>query len=132
MSNKISLNNTIMTKNYDMNIWDKLSWETNGEQTGGWKINFYQYPALGAPYGNGPMIEELDFELTPEEAQELTLGWSEDLGGDYCGDDDFFLDVEGFLNTYTSIPQRLLDHLESLPEYEQSVEIWSPLLDETG
>ena len=130
MSNvtKINLRHTIMTKNYDMNIWDKLSYDTDGAETGGWKINFYQYPYVGAPYGNGPMMEEYDFELTPKEAQELTLGWEPALGGDYTQDEDFWLDVETFLNTYTSIPQRLLDHFENLPEYEQSLEF----VEETG
>jgi hypothetical protein len=120
----INLNHTIMTKNYDMNIWDETSHESNGEVTGGWKINFYQYHALGAPYGSGPMIEELDFFLTEEEAKELTLGWGTDLGGDYTPDEDFFIDVESFLETYKTIPQRLLDHIDSLPEYEQSIIPW--------
>src|SRR6056300_1241466 len=97
---KISLRNTIMTKNYDMNIWDETSWESEGEVTGGWKINFYQYPAVGAPYGSGTMIEELDFFLTQEEAHLLTLGWEPALGGDYIPDDDFWLDVETFKETY--------------------------------
>lgn len=132
MSNKISLNNTVMTKNYDMNIWDETSYESGGEATGGWKINFYQYPAVGAPYGNGPMIPELDFFLTEEEAKRLTLGWAPELGGDYCEDEDFWLDVEGFLNTYKDIPQRLIDHFDSLPEYEQSVVPWEPLVEKAG
>ena len=119
---KINLNHTIMTKNYDMNIWDETSYESGGEVTGGWKINFYQYPQVGAPYGSGQMIEELDFFLTEEEAKQLTLGWGTDLGGDYTPDEDFWLDVSSFLDTYKSIPQRLLDHIDNLPEYEQSLE----------
>ena len=129
---KISLNNTIMTKNYDMNIWDETSYESGGEVTGGWKINFYQYPDLGAPYGNGPMIPELDFFITEEEAKQLTLGWGPDLGGDYTEDEDFWLDVETFLITYKDIPQRLLDYLDNLPEYEQSVLVWEPLVNKAG
>lgn len=128
---KISLRNTIMTRNYDMNIWDYKGYETEYQEEG-WKINFYQYPAVGAPYGNGPMLEELDFVLTEDEAKQLTLGWGPDLGGDYTSDSDFWLDVDTFLDTYTSIPQRLLDHIDNLPQYEQSVEPWEPLLDKTG
>ena len=119
---KINLNHTIMTKNYDMNIWDELSYLTDGKEEGRWKINFYQYNYVGAPYGVGPMIEELDFYLTEKEAKQLTLGWGTELGGDYTPDGDFWLDVETFLNTYKDIPQRLLDHIENLPEYEQSLE----------
>jgi len=129
---KINLRNTIMTRNYDMNIWDKLSYDTSGEETDGWKINFYQYPAVGAPYGNGPMIEEFDFTLTKEEAKQLTLGWGPDLGGDYTEDEDFWLDVDTFINTYRDIPQRLIDHLDKLPEYEQSVIPWEPIVNQAG
>jgi len=129
---KINLNHTIMTKNYDMNIWDETSYESGGEVTGGWKINFYQYPALGAPYGSGPMIEELDFYLTEEEARQLTLGWGTELGGDYTQDEDFFIDLESFLDTYKTIPQRLLDHIENLPEYEQSAGVWEGLVQKSG
>jgi len=129
---KINLNHTIMTKNYDMNIWDETSYESGGEVTGGWKINFYQYPALGAPYGSGTMIQELDFFLTEEEARELTLGWGTELGGDYTPDEDFWIDVETFLHTYKTIPQRLLDHIENLPEYEQSVIPWEPVVNQAG
>ena len=123
---------TRMTKNYDMNIWDETSYESGGEVTGGWKINFYQYPAMGAPYGSGQMIEELDFYLTEEEAKQLTLGWGTELGGDYTSDEDFFIDLESFLDTYKTIPQRLLDHIDNLPEYEQSAGVWEELVKEAG
>ena len=115
-----------------MNIWDETSYESGGEGTGGWKINFYQYPALGAPYGSGTMIQELDFFLTEEEAKQLTLGWGTELGGDYTPDEDFWIDVETFLHTYKTIPQRLLDHIENLPEYEQSVIPWEPVVNQAG
>lgn len=114
------------TKNYDINIWDELSYNTSGKETGGWKMNFYTYPAVGAPYGNGPMIKELDLYITPEEAKRLTLGWGPDLGGDYCEDEDFWLDVESFKETYKDIPDRILNHFDNLPLYEQSVEPWDP------
>jgi hypothetical protein len=116
-----------MTKNYDMNIWDETSYESEGEVTGGWKINFYQYPQVGSPYGNGPMIPELDFFITEEEAKQLTLGWGTDLGGYYTEDEDFWIDTEAFLTEYKDIPQRLLDHINNLPEYEQELDTWEPL-----
>ena len=113
---------THMTRNYDINIWDKLSYETSGQETGGWMMNFYQYPQIGAHYGSGKMIEELDLELTADEVKRLTLGWGKDLGGDYTEDDDFWIDTESFLHEYTDIPDRVRAHIESLPEYEQIVD----------
>jgi hypothetical protein len=110
-----------------MNIWDELSYKSDGRVTGGWKINFYQYPQLGAQYGSGQMIEELDFELTPDESKQLTLGWGPELGGDYIEDEDFWIDVESFLDEYKDIPQRLLDHINNLPEYEQITDTWEPM-----
>jgi hypothetical protein len=111
-----------MTKTYDINIWDRLSYETSGKETGGWMMNFYQYPQIGAHYGSGKMIEELDLVLTADEVKRLTLGWGKDLGGDYTEDEDFWIDTESFLHEYTDIPDRVREHINSLPEYEQIVE----------
>ena len=94
---KNSLRDTFMTNNYDMNIWDETAWESSGEQTGGWKINFYTIPQVGIHYGAGTMLQEYDFYLTEEEAKQLTLGLGPDLGGDYTEDDDFFIDMVKFM-----------------------------------
>lgn len=118
----ISLRNTIMTNNYDLNIWDKDGYETEYEKEG-WVINVYKYDYLGAPYGSGEMLEDRTITLTPVEARRLTLGWGEDLGGDYCPDADFWIDKDSFFDTYTDIPERVANLLWALPDYEQSVDI---------
>jgi hypothetical protein len=112
-----------MTENYDLNIWDRLSYETEGKETGGWEINVYQYDYLGAPYGSGRMLEDKTITLTPEESKRLTLGWGPDLGGDYTEDEDFWLDKDSFLEIYTDIPERVANLLWALPAYEQSLEM---------
>ena len=124
MPDKISLNNSVMSNNYDLNIWDKLSYETDGEETGGWVINVYQYPSSGAPYGSGTMLEDKTITLTPDEAKRLTLGWGTDLGGDYTEDEDFWIDKDTFFEIYTDIPERIANLLLDLPSYEQSVVPW--------
>ena len=119
---------THMTKNYDINIWDELAYETSGAESGRWKMNFYQYHQIGAPYGSGRMLEEYDIYLTDEEVKALTLGWGPELGGDYIEDDDFFIDVESFFDEYKDIPDRIRKHIESLPEYEQSLEPYEDMV----
>lgn len=126
------MSNTFRTNNYDMNIWDETSYESGGEVTGGWKINFYTIPQVGMQYGSGEMLQKYDFYFTEEEARQLTLGWGPDLGGDHIEDDDFFIDKETLLYTYENIPQRLLDHFDTLPEYEQIVDPWEPLVKLAG
>jgi len=121
MNNVINLRRTIMTNNYDLNIWDRDGYETEYEKEG-WVINVYKYDYLGAPYGSGEMLEDRTITLTPNEAKRLTLGWGEDLGGDYCPDADFWLDKDTFFETYTDIPERVANLLWALPEYEQSVD----------
>lgn len=123
MSETIYLGNTVMTGNYDLNIWDKLSHETSGKEEGGWVINVYEYDYLGAPFGSGKMLEDKTIELTPEESKRLTLGWGPDLGGDYTEDEDFWLDKATFLDTYTDIPERVANLLWALPEYPQFLEV---------
>jgi len=117
----ISLNNTIMTNNYDLNIWDRRGYETEYEEEG-WAIDVYQYDYLGAPYGSGTHMSDYTITLTPTEAKRLTLGWGSDLGGDYTPDSDFWLDKDSFFDTYTDIPERVANLLWSLPDYEQKLD----------
>jgi hypothetical protein len=119
MSNVINLRNTVMTNNYDLNIWDRRGYETEYQEEG-WAIECYTYPYAGAFYGSGEYHSTI--HLTPEEAKRLTLGWGTDLGGDYTPDSDFWLDKQTFLEIYTDIPERVSNLLWALPEYEQSVE----------
>jgi hypothetical protein len=120
MSNVINLRNTVMTNNYDLNIWDRRGYETEYKEEG-WAIECYTYPYLGAFYGSGEYHSTI--YLTPAEAKRLTLGWGEDLGGDYCPDSDFWIDKQTFFDTYTDIPERVANLLWALPEYEQSLDI---------
>jgi len=122
MSNVINLRNTVMTNNYDLNIWDRRGYETEYQEEG-WAIDVYQYDYLGASYGSGKHVPEHTITLTPTEAKRLTLGWGPDLGGDYTPDADFWLDKDSFFDTYTDIPERVANLLWALPEYEQSLDI---------
>lgn len=47
-----------MIKNYDLNIYDRLAYETSGEETGGWVVVAYTIPQEGAQYGTGRMFEK--------------------------------------------------------------------------
>jgi len=113
----------IMTTNYDLNIWDRLSYDTEGLETGGWEINVYEYDSVGSAYGSGRMLEDRTITLTPTEVKRLTLGWGTDLGGDYTPDEDFWIDKQTFFDTYTDIPERVANLLWALTEYRQSTRI---------
>lgn len=106
------------TTNYDLNIWDRRGYETEYKEEG-WEISVYQYPYVGSSYGSGTFMEDYTIVLTPTEAKRLTLGWGEDLGGDYTPDPDFWIDKDTFFQTYTDIPERVANLLWALPEYEQ-------------
>lgn len=107
-----------MTKNYDLNIWDKVGYETNYEQEG-WAITVHEIPNNddGVPYGSGRIVTTLD--LSKDEATALTLGIAQADGGDYCPDEDFWLDIVSFFLTYTNIPVRVMAFLKSLFEEEE-------------
>jgi hypothetical protein len=109
---------SVMTNNYDLRIWDKLSVDTDGKQTGGWVISIYSIRWPEDFYGMGALLEDKQIDLSEEEAKRLTLGLDPELGGDYTPDDDFFIDKTGFFDTYSDIPERVEDLLEALPEYE--------------
>jgi hypothetical protein len=106
------------TTNYDLNIWDRVGYETDYEEEG-WSIEVYTYNSVGDPYGSGEYHSTIT--LTPTEAKRLTLGWGHDLGGDYTEDSDFWLDKDTFLKIYKDVPERVAGLLNSLPEYSQSL-----------
>ena len=102
-------------RNYDLNIWDRLGYETEYELEG-WSISVYSIPDHGSAYGSGELITSLD--LTLEESMALTLGESIEEGGEYTPDADFWLDLESFLTMYNDIPLRVEAFLASLNKEE--------------
>jgi len=114
------MSKTRMTTNYDLNIWDKVGYETEYAEEG-WAIEVYTYHYMGASYGSGDHVDTI--HLTPAETKRLTLGWEKELGGDYTPDSDFWIDKETFFDTYTDIPERVANLLWALPEYEQSLDM---------
>ncbi len=49
-------------------------------------------------------MADLNLTLTAEEAEALTLGWGQDLGGDMEESEDFWIDANSFKDTYKNIP----------------------------
>ncbi len=101
----------MLKDNCDLNIWDKVGWETEYEKEG-WSIAVYTVPKEGASYGSGDFLVSIDLE--PHEAKRLTLGVSMRDGGDYAPDHDFWMDVQSFFVTYRDIPKRVEDVLWKL------------------
>ena len=101
--------------NIDLNIWDKLGYETEYEQEG-WALMPYTIQAKGDSFGTGLMLESCEIMLTPEEAKRLTLGVAMADGGDYCPDADFWMDMQTFYLTYRDIPQRVDESLRFVLE----------------
>lgn len=96
-------------KNYDLNIWDALSYNTDGEETGGWKVNAYEIPLDNGGYGSGPILDQ---ELRLSEANVRAL----DL--DPFDDDELWIDARSLLREYKNVPRRVRRFIESLPGWE--------------
>ena len=63
----ISLRNTIMTDNYDLNIWDRRGYETEYAEEG-WAIDIYAYKHVQDPYGSGRHMKDHTISHTPTPA----------------------------------------------------------------
>ena len=94
---------------YDLNVFDKLGYETNYQQEG-WAILVY---ACDQNFQHEATPEKIIY-LNDTQAKMLTLGVSEECGGDYCADDDFWIDPAGFLATFRDIPRKVRRQLEVL------------------
>lgn len=91
-----------IVRNYDLNIWDRWSYETDGEVTGGWVINAY------------PLVEQPDGTLMQDytEDKQLTLHLREH--------DVEFLGLNGEEPDFWSDAQYLLEQ----PDVPRRVRIW--------
>jgi hypothetical protein len=87
---------------YDLNVWDEG--RHNGEEDSRWKISVHHLEQLDdGHFQTGDWIEDIEFYFTPEEARQLTLGFSEEFGGVYGPDEDFFIDPSGFLDVFADV-----------------------------
>jgi len=105
--------------NYDINVWDRLGYETDYEREG-WSLSVYTIPQDMAQFGSGEFVSEL--ALTEEEWKALTLGVAQSDGGDYGSDYDFWIDIESFFVTFGNIPTRVEAFLKSIYMEEEREE----------
>ena len=92
--------------NYDLNVWDWLGHETDYAFEA-WRIDVYE---CDENYNHGDTPVKI-IRLNNTQANMLTLGLAEDVGGDYCGDSDFWIDPDGFLDMYKNIPRKVRRYL---------------------
>lgn len=94
---------------YDLNVYDKVGHET-GYQQEGWAILVY---GCDQNFYHEDVPEKIIY-LNETQRAMLTLGVSEECGGDYCADDDFWIDPQSFLNTFQNIPRKVRRILEEV------------------
>ena len=112
---------TRITRDYDLNI---INEEGSGDEKN-WVIEIYEF-RLEVDRKNPEYSQEFSYKrkeeggriiLTQEEATALSLGSSEG----YSDQDYFWVDTDNFFDFYTDIPERVLDILSNLPEYEMEL-----------
>jgi hypothetical protein len=74
--------------NIDINVWDRVAYETDGEHSGGWELHAYAITNEGHGYGTGPDLEH-KLALRARDVMRMGLDWE--------GNDDFWLDGKTFL-----------------------------------
>lgn len=116
---------SLMTKssikdNFDINIWNRGAYESEvlpeDQKYDEWVLCPYSLRWDGDDICQDQELREFNLVLTEEDAKALTLGWGTDLGGDYCEDDDCWIDSNSFRVTYKDIPPKVavwLDFVEA-------------------
>lgn len=105
----------MLGNNIDLNIWDKVGYETEYKQEG-WVLTPYTIVMEGSAFGTGRELPQYEIGLTPYEAKRLTLGVAKADGGDYTPDSDFWMDMQTFYLTYRFIPKRVDEALRYVLE----------------
>ncbi len=96
---------TRVTDNFDINVFDRAQYNNPGCDEHEWLLCPYTLDWDGDNYSINEELEELNLVLTLEEARALTLGVSEEDGGDLCDEEDFWIDVNSFKQQAKSIPK---------------------------
>lgn len=114
------MNKELVKDNFDINVFNRGAWNSEilpeEEKYDEWLLCPYRLDWDGDNYSISDELPELNLVLTEEDAKALTLGWGTDLGGDYCDEDDFWIDANSFRDTYKSIPIKVrvwLDFVEA-------------------
>lgn len=107
-----TMSKNTVTDNFDINIFDYAQYNEPEGDDHLWKLCPYRLDWDGTNYSISDELEELNLTLTLEEARALTLGVSEENGGDYTDAEDFWIDVNSFKDTYKSIPKSVLTWID--------------------
>ena len=107
---------TEIKDNFDINVYDRAQWNNPGGPDNEWVLCPYSLRWDGDDICQDQELSQFNLVLTEEDAKALTLGWGTDLGGDYCEDEDFWIDSNSFRVTYKDIPPKVavwLDFVEA-------------------
>lgn len=114
-----TMTKNIVTDNFDINVYNRgadMSTILPPEEAyTEWMLCPYSLSWDGTNYSIEDELQDLNLILTQEEYRALTLGVTPENGGDYYGDDDFWIDANSFKETYKSIPKSVkvwLDFVE--------------------
>lgn len=109
-----------VTDNFDINVFNRGAWHSEmlpeEEKYDEWVLCPYRLEWDGDNYTITDELDSYNLVLTAEDVKALTLGWGTDLGGDYCEEDDFWIDANSFKDTYKDIPAKVkvwLDFVEA-------------------
>lgn len=100
-----TMTNELVTDNFDINVFDRAQYNEPGCDSHEWLLCPYKLTWDGDNYSISDEMADLNLVLTLEEARALTLGVSEEDGGDFCNEEDFWIDVNSFKETAKTIPK---------------------------
>lgn len=105
--------------NFDINVWNRGAYLTEDspaeEKYDEWVLCPYALDWDGINWSIAEELNNLNLELSLEEATSLTLGYGDgDLIGDYISDDDFWIDANSFKDTYHDIPPRVSEWIDKV------------------
>lgn len=108
----ISTMSKLVTDNFDINVFNRAQYNNPGGPDHEWMLCPYKLEWDGDNYSISDEMQELNLVLTLEEARALTLGVSELDGGDFCNEDDFWIDANSFKDSAKSLPDTVKTWLD--------------------
>jgi hypothetical protein len=105
-----------MTTDFDINVFNRGAWETDGAGPDQWVLCPFQIDRYedGKLWSTGNELDHFNLEISEAEVKVLMMGFSDDEYDNFDTSDDFWITATDFGRVFTSMPIRVRDWIDTV------------------
>lgn len=101
---------------FDINIWNRGAWETEGAGPDQWTLCPYQLTEnrVDGTISVGDELDHFNIDISDTEVKVLMMGFKSDHYSNFETSDDFWISASQFQEVFTSMPIRISDWIDTV------------------